>query len=75
MARDLVWLDQPRFRGWGCSHCAWVYNPPGPPIGETFDAMMRNYEVQRDKEFASHVCASYGKRPTPSKKTGFSGET
>ena len=49
MARELVWLDQPRFRGWGCSYCAWVFNPPGPPIGETFDAMMRNYKAQRDK--------------------------
>jgi hypothetical protein len=58
--RKLVWLDQPRFRGWGCSQCAWIFNPPGPPIGETFDDMKRIFELQRDKEFEAHVCA---KRP------------
>jgi hypothetical protein len=56
MPRELVWIDQPRKRGWGCSQCAWIFNPTDPPIGETFDVMMRNFETSRDKEFASHVC-------------------
>jgi hypothetical protein len=30
----------------------------GPPIGETFDAMIRNFKSRRDKEFASHICAN-----------------
>jgi hypothetical protein len=34
MPRKLVWIDQPRFRGWGCSRCTWVFNPSSPPIGE-----------------------------------------
>jgi hypothetical protein len=75
MPRELVWMDQPRFRGWGCSQCAWVFNPPGPPIGETFDAMMRNYEAERDKEFASHLCARYGTRSTLSNKPGPTNES
>jgi Mn2+/Fe2+ NRAMP family transporter len=24
MPRELVWMDQPTFRGWGCSQCAGV---------------------------------------------------
>jgi rubredoxin len=65
MPRELVWIDQPRFRGWGCSQCEWIFNPMDPPIGKTLDAMMRNFESRRDKEFASHVCA---RRPDKPKK-------
>jgi len=65
MPRELVWIDQPRFRGWGCSQCEWVFNPPGPPIGNTFDAMMQNFELRRDEEFASHDCATHSRKPTP----------
>ena len=63
MPRELVWMDQLRFRGWGCSHCAWVFNPPGPPIGENYAAMKGNFEAQRDKEFASHLCAKHLRKP------------
>jgi hypothetical protein len=63
MPRELVWMAQPRFLGWGCSQCAWVFNPTGPPTGETFDAMMQNYERRRDEEFASHVCVQHPVKP------------
>jgi rubredoxin len=69
MRREVVWIDQSRFRGWGCSQCAWIFNPTGPPTGETFDAMMRNFESQRDKEFASHVCSNHLRRPKPTPGT------
>ena len=59
MIRKLVWIEQQRFRGWGCSECAWVFNPSGPPIGKSFDEMMRNFELQRDREFTLHVCADH----------------
>jgi hypothetical protein len=59
MSRKLVWIEQQRFRGWGCSECAWVFNPSGPPIGKSFDEMMRNFELQRDREFTLHVCADH----------------
>jgi len=65
MSRELVWIDQPRFRGWKCSQCAWVFNPVGPPSGKTFDEMMQNFESRRDKEFASHVCANYPRSTRP----------
>jgi hypothetical protein len=57
--RTLVWIEQPRFRGWGCSECAWVFNPSRTPAGKSFDEMMRNFEVQRGQEFSSHVCAEH----------------
>jgi hypothetical protein len=59
VSRKLVWLEQPRFRGFGCSECAWRFEPSGAPNGTSFDEMARNFELQRDKEFASHVCADH----------------
>jgi hypothetical protein len=46
----------------------------------TLDEMMQNFERQRDKEFASHVCAEYqpraeGKEPGVPKRTQSSPET
>jgi len=61
MSRKLVWIEQPRFRGFACSECAWVFNSPGSPAGKSFDEMMRNFESQRDKDFALHVCADHPK--------------
>ncbi len=62
MRRKLVWIEQQRFRGFGCSECGWRFQPSGPPDGGTFDEMMRNFELQRDREFTSHVCADHPKR-------------
>jgi hypothetical protein len=59
MSRKLAWIEQPHFRGFGCSECAWVFNPSGPPSGKSFDEMMRNYESQRDKDFRLHLCADH----------------
>jgi hypothetical protein len=56
MPRELVWKDQPRLRGWGCSRCSWVFNPPAPPVGENFDAIMLNFQAARDEAFGWHVC-------------------
>jgi hypothetical protein len=56
MPRELVWKDQPRFHGWGCSRCSWVFDPPAPPVGENFDAVMRNFQAARDEAFDWHVC-------------------
>lgn len=61
MSRQLVWIEQQSFRGFGCSECGWRFKSSGALIGTTFDEMMRNFEVQRDKEFISHVCADHSK--------------
>jgi hypothetical protein len=59
MSRRLVWIEKQRFRGFGCSECDWRFKSSGAPIGKTFDEMLRSFELQRDKEFTSHVCANY----------------
>jgi hypothetical protein len=61
MSRELVWIDQERFRGFGCSACGWRFKPDSAPTGTSFEEMMRNFELQRDKEFRSHVCADHSK--------------
>jgi hypothetical protein len=62
MSRKLVWIDLERFRGFGCSDCGWRFKASGAPSGTSFDEMMRNFELQRDREFASHVCADSPRR-------------
>jgi hypothetical protein len=57
--RKLIWIDKSRFRGYGCSACAWLFKPSGAPTGNSFDEMMRNFELQRDNEFTFHVCAEH----------------
>jgi hypothetical protein len=59
MRRKLVWIEEQHFRGWGCSECAWMFNPSGSPTGKSLDEMKQSYEQQRDKEFTSHVCAEH----------------
>jgi hypothetical protein len=65
MSRKLVWIEQPRFRGYGCSECGWRFKTSGMPTGRSFDEMMRNFESQRDKEFTSHACADHPKEAYP----------
>jgi hypothetical protein len=59
MPRKLVWVEENRFRGFACSECSWRFDSSAAPTGKSFDEMMRNFELQRDKEFTSHVCANH----------------
>jgi hypothetical protein len=59
MSRILAWIDQKHFRGFGCSECGWRFQSSIRPSGNSFDEMMRNFELQRDKEFRLHVCADH----------------
>ena len=56
MLRAQIWIEGPLFQGWGCSECAWVFSPWGPPTGNSLEEMRENYERLREKEFAIHVC-------------------
>jgi hypothetical protein len=67
MTRKLVWIELPRFRGFGCSECAWVFSTSSTPAGKSFEEMMQNFESQRDREFASHVCSNHSR--TESKRS------
>jgi hypothetical protein len=59
MLRKLIWIEEPRFQGCGCSECAWVFKPAGPPVGNSLDEMREHFERLRDKEFATHICAEH----------------
>jgi len=62
MRRKLVWIERQNFQGWACTECAWEFKPLGPVVGESIEEMKTQYGQQRDKEFASHVCAEH-RRP------------
>jgi hypothetical protein len=57
--RQMVWIKTARMMAWVCSECAWTFSPSGPPRGSGLEEMKENYERQRDKEYASHVCAEH----------------
>jgi len=63
--RKLIWIEEQRFLGWGCSLCAWVFRPSGTLTGKTLDEMKENYEQQRDKDFAVHICAAHPRTKNP----------
>jgi hypothetical protein len=54
-----LWIDEKPFSGfWLFRMCLGVHSS-GSPIGNSFDEMMQNFELQRDREFSSHVCSDY----------------
>jgi len=57
--RKLVWAERQNFQGWACTECAWSFHPAGPLVGDSIEEMKRQYERQREEEFASHVCAEH----------------
>jgi len=57
--RKLIWIEEGRFHGWGCSECGWVFHASDPPTGKSFGEIVQNFEAQRDDEFASHVCGEH----------------
>ena len=60
LSRKLVWVEGQSVNGWeGCSECAWVFIPSGPPLGESLNERARNLDVQLSEEFAAHDCAEH----------------
>jgi hypothetical protein len=59
MRRELVWIENQDFQGFGCSECKWVFKTSDALVGESLDEMKQQYEAQRDKEFAAHICAKH----------------
>jgi hypothetical protein len=47
--RKLVWIEHDRFRGWGCSECAWVFSPSDVLTGKSLGEMKQIFELQREK--------------------------
>jgi hypothetical protein len=69
-SRKLVRVEGQSFVGWGCSKCGWMFKPSGPPIGQSLDAMTRNYQGQLSNEFASHDCVRHTRRRALAKANG-----
>jgi hypothetical protein len=65
MPRQLLWIENQNFQGFGCNQCSWLFRPVGALVGETLEEMKRKYEAQRDKEFAAHVCVKPGRATIP----------
>ena len=67
-SRELLLVEGQSYVGWGCSECAWVFNPSGPPTGKSLGEIKRNFQRQLSQEFASHACAKHPrvKGATPS---------
>jgi hypothetical protein len=59
--RQMVYISTERAKTWGCSECAWTFNPSGAPRGNSLEEMKQNYEHQRDKEYALHVCTEHAR--------------
>jgi rubredoxin len=64
--RKLIFVKTARSESWSCSECGWAFNPSGPPRGHSLEDMMQDFERQREKEFAAHVCMQHPK-PTAQK--------
>ena len=47
--RKVVWVEGQSVKGWGCSECAWLFHPSGPPTGESLDEMKRNFQERCDQ--------------------------
>ena len=60
---EMVWVQRERFTGWACSQCAWQFTPSDIPTGNTLAEIKEKYEQERDKDFASHVCAKHPIQP------------
>jgi hypothetical protein len=65
MRRELRWIENEHFMGWGCSECEWLFDPSGVLSGKSLDEMMENFKRQRAKDFESHVCAEHLKAKNP----------
>ena len=63
--RNLVWIEKKNFQGFGCSECTWVFKPSDMVVDESLEEMKRKYEIQRDKEFADHICARHPRATNP----------
>ena len=72
-SRELAWVEGPTFWGWGCSECAWMFNPQGMPVGKSLDEMKRNSKKQIAEEFVSHACGEH-RRFLPARLAGDAGD-
>jgi hypothetical protein len=71
LMRQMMWIKTAGREGWGCSQCAWTIRPPDPLRGSSLDEMKQNYLNQREREFASHICAAHPRAKSARDDSGF----
>src|ERR1700737_3602555 len=64
MPRKLVWIATPRFEGFGCSECNWMFQSSTQIAGESLDELKQAYESERNEEFSPQNWPTHPK-PTP----------
>jgi hypothetical protein len=57
MPRELVWQEESGLLG--CSECGWVFRPGKAPLDKPPEEIARDFLLQRDNDFAAHVCAAH----------------
>jgi hypothetical protein len=67
MPRRLVWIESQKSASFGCSECQWLFKPTGTLIGKTLYEMKKDYEAERDNQFAAHACAKLPRGINPKK--------
>jgi hypothetical protein len=64
MARVLVWTKDKTRAAWGCSECAWEFEPSDDLIAghSQMYTMVVAVNQERDKQFSAHVCAQHPRK-------------
>jgi hypothetical protein len=61
MSRELIWQEEAGLLG--CSDCGWVFRPGKPSPERAPEEIARDFALQRDRDFAGHVCAEHPLQP------------
>ncbi len=61
MLRQLKRIEQSGSSRWGCSACAWTFDPSETPSVSSLDEMTLALILQREKDFESHICSKHRK--------------
>jgi hypothetical protein len=69
--RQMIWIKTMRIEAWGCSQCDWTFKPSDPLRGSNLEEMKQNYLSQREREFASHICAAHPRAKSARDDPGF----
>jgi len=62
LSRNLVWVDEQKLGGWGCSSCAWVFYPSDLPSSRSLEELTAYAQRKLEEDFASHKCSEYPRR-------------
>jgi hypothetical protein len=59
----LLWQEESGLLG--CSECGWVFRPGKPAQDKPPEEIALDFALQRDKDFAAHVCTVHPRTKPP----------